>query len=156
MKGVQSVTSGYAGGEVKSPTYQQVSTGTTGHAEVVQVTFDPNIIPYSDILDIFWTLHDPTTLNRQGNDVGTQYRSVIFYTDDTQRGQAEKSRRAVQKLWPDSVVTEIMPLKRFYPAEEHHQDYFKKNPAQPYCQIVINPKLEKLKEKFASRLRKNI
>jgi peptide-methionine (S)-S-oxide reductase len=153
IEGVTHVVSGYAGGERPNPTYEQVSTGRTGHAEVVQVEFDPDVISYADVLDIFWAIHDPTTLNRQGADVGTQYRSVIFYADDDQRRAAEASRDTIQDAWPRPVVTEIVPLQAFYPAEEYHQDYFAKNPDQGYCQLIINPKLKKLRDRYAARLK---
>jgi peptide-methionine (S)-S-oxide reductase len=130
-----------------------VCSGVTGHAEVVQVEFDPAVISYRDILDVFWAIHDPTTLNQQGHDVGTQYRSIILTHDDAQRQAAEESRAAVQSLWPRPVVTEIVPLEVFHPAEEYHQDYYARNPEQGYCQVVINPKLAKLRERFAARLR---
>jgi peptide-methionine (S)-S-oxide reductase len=148
--------SGYAGGRRPNPTYEQVSTGATGHAEVVQVEFDPSVISYGEILDILWTIHDPTTLNRQGADVGTQYRSVIFYADEAQKAAAEASRRAVQELWSNPVVTEIVPLEAFYPAEEYHQDYFARNPGQGYCVAVINPKLDKLRKHHQSRLKATV
>jgi peptide-methionine (S)-S-oxide reductase len=153
IEGVSHVVSGYAGGERPNPTYEQVCTGRTGHAEVVQVEFDPDVISYADVLDIFWAIHDPTTLNRQGADVGTQYRSVIFYADDDQRRAAEASRDAIQDAWPRPVVTEIVPLQAFYPAEDYHQDYFAKNPDQGYCQLIINPKLKKLRDRYAARLK---
>ena len=153
IEGVNHVVSGYAGGERPNPTYEQVSTGRTGHAEVVQVEFDPDVISYADVLDIFWAIHDPTTLNRQGADVGTQYRSVIFYANDDQRRAAEASRDAIQDAWPRPVVTEIVPLEAFSPAEEYHQDYFAKNPDQGYCQLIINPKLKKLRDRYAARLK---
>ncbi len=153
IEGVTHVVSGYAGGERPNPTYEQVCTGRTGHAEVVQVEFDPDVISYADVLDIFWAIHDPTTLNRQGGDVGTQYRSVIFYADDDQRRAAEASRDSIQDAWPRPVVTEIVPLEAFYPAEEYHQDYFAKNPDQGYCQLIINPKLKKLRDRYAARLK---
>jgi peptide-methionine (S)-S-oxide reductase len=153
IEGVTGVVSGYAGGQDPRPTYQRVCSGSTGHAEVVQVEFDPDVISYRDILDVFWAIHDPTTLNRQGADVGTQYRSIILTHDDAQRRVAEESRQAVAPLWPRPVVTEITPLETFFPAEEYHQDYFARNPDQGYCQVVINPKLAKLREKFAGRLR---
>lgn len=153
IKGVTDVVSGYAGGQKESPTYEQVCDGTTGHAEVVQVHFDPDIIAYEDILDIFWVIHDPTTPGRQGNDVGSQYRSVIFYSDERQRQAAEDSAMRIAKLWPNPIVTEIKKLERFYPAEEYHQNYFAKNPTQGYCQAVINPKLQKLRQKFTDRLK---
>jgi peptide-methionine (S)-S-oxide reductase len=153
IEGVTEVVSGYAGGKWANPTYEQVCTGATGHAEVVQVEFDPDVLTYADVLDIFWSLHDPTTLNRQGADVGTQYRSVILYHDDAQRRTAEASRDAIQQAWPHPVVTEIVPLEIFYPAEEYHQNYYARNPGTGYCQLVINPKLKKLRERYAARLR---
>jgi peptide-methionine (S)-S-oxide reductase len=153
IDGVTRVVSGYAGGQSANPTYQQVCSGTTGHAEVVQVEFDPDVISYPEVLDIFWTIHDPTTLNRQGADVGTQYRSAIYYHDDKQRAAAEASRDAVQQLWSDPVVTEIVPLQEFYPAEDYHQDYYARNPGQGYCVAVINPKLKKLREHHAARVK---
>jgi peptide-methionine (S)-S-oxide reductase len=156
IEGVTGVDSGYAGGQRPNPTYEQVCTGTTGHAEAVQVEFDPEVITYPEILDIFWTIHDPTTLNRQGADVGTQYRSAIFYHDDAQKVAAEASRDAVQKLWPRPVVTEIVPLPPFFPAEEYHQDYYARNPGQGYCVAVINPKLTKLREHHAARIRQAV
>jgi peptide-methionine (S)-S-oxide reductase len=156
IEGVTGVVSGYAGGRRPNPTYEQVSTGATGHAEVVQVEFDPSVISYGEILDILWTIHDPTTLNRQGADVGTQYRSVIFYADQAQKAAAEASRRAVQELWSNPVVTEIVPLEAFYPAEEYHQDYFVRNPGQGYCVAVINPKLDKLRKHHQSRLKATV
>jgi peptide-methionine (S)-S-oxide reductase len=156
IEGVTGVVSGYAGGRRPNPTYEQVSTGATGHAEVVQVEFDPSVISYGEILDILWTIHDPTTLNRQGADVGTQYRSAIFYADEAQKATAEASRRAVQELWSNPVVTEIVPLEAFYPAEEYHQDYFARNPGQGYCVAVINPKLDKLRKHHQSRLKATV
>lgn len=152
IKGVEDVVSGYAGGGSVNPTYEQVTSGQTGHAEVVQVHYDPSVISYEGILDIFWAIHDPTTPNRQGGDVGTQYRSIILYGDDRQRQAAEDSVMRVSHLWPKPIVTEIKKLEQFYPAEENHQNYFAKNPTQGYCQIVINPKLQKLREKFQVRL----
>lgn len=154
IEGVTRVVSGYAGGQDPNPTYQRVCSGATGHAEVVQVEFDPDVISYRDVLDVFWAIHDPTTLNRQGHDVGTQYRSIILTHGDAQRRIAEESRQAVASLWPRPVVTEIVPLEAFHPAEDYHQDYFARNPDQGYCQIVINPKLSALRERFASRLRR--
>jgi peptide-methionine (S)-S-oxide reductase len=153
IEGIKSVVSGYAGGATPNPTYEQVCNGTTGHAEVVQVEFDPDVITYPEILEIFWTIHDPTTLNRQGADVGSQYRSAIFYEGDTRKAAAEASRDEVQALWPNPVVTEIVPLEAFYPAEEYHQDFYAKNPGQGYCQAVINPKLRKLREHHSARIR---
>ena len=153
IDGVTGVVSGYAGGSVPNPTYQQVCTGTTGHAEVIQVEFDPEIISFAHILDIFWSIHDPTTKDRQGADVGTQYRSVIFTHDDAQAATARASRDAIQQAWPRPVVTEIEPLSAFYPAEEYHQDYYARNPQQGYCQVVINPKLTKLRQRHAARIK---
>lgn len=157
LKGVQSVTSGYAGGHVKNPSYKDVCTGETGHAEVAQIKFDPGIIQYNDLLKIFWTTHDPTTLNRQGSDVGTQYRSVIFYHNDKQKKLAEKSKKEIEKegLYSNPVVTEITAYSTFYEAENYHKDYFKNNPDAPYCQLVINPKVIKFKEKYSDKLKKS-
>lgn len=153
INGVLSVESGYAGGHVKDPTYDQVCAGTTGHAEVVRVTFNPEIITLGEILDIFWALHDPTTLNRQGNDVGEQYRSIIFYATPEQRKTAEMSVRAAAALWEDPIVTDIQALDTFYLAEEEHQDFFANHPESAYCQVIINPKLTKLRKKFADRIK---
>jgi peptide-methionine (S)-S-oxide reductase len=146
IDGVLDVASGYMGGHVANPTYEQVCSGTTGHAEVVQVRFDPKRIRYEQLLELFWKLHDPTTLNRQGNDVGTQYRSVIFYHSEAQKSAAEASRRAeeVSGTFAGPIVTEIAPAGPFYPAEDYHQDYYRANRSQPYCRFVIRPKLEKL------------
>src|SRR3990167_8765768 len=153
LKGIKKVTSGFAGGHVPAPSYEAVCSGTTGHAEVVQLEYDPDVIAYGDLLDIFWTLHDPTTRNRQWNDVGTQYRSVIFYGNETQKHAAQKSIKSVQKLWQDKIVTELKPLIKFYPAESYHQNYYAQNSDQAYCQVVINPKLATLRRKFATRLK---
>jgi peptide-methionine (S)-S-oxide reductase len=147
LDGVTSVVVGYAGGHTAHPTYEQVCTGKTGHAEATQITFDPNKISYKHLLEIFWDSHDPTTLNRQGADVGTQYRSVIFYHNEEQRKEAEQSRTEAQKNFKETIVTEIKPLTEFYPAENYHQDYFRNNPNAPYCRLVIAPKLHKLKLK---------
>lgn len=144
QEGVTSVVSGYAGGKRPNPTYEQVCSGATGHAEVAQITFDPSKVSYEQLLEIFWTAHDPTTLNRQGNDVGDQYRSAIFYHDETQKALAEKSKKAAQSRFKDKIVTEISPLTQFYPAENYHQDYYRNNADAPYCRFVIKPKLEKL------------
>jgi peptide-methionine (S)-S-oxide reductase len=154
VNGVQQVVSGYAGGTVDNPTYQQVCSGTTGHAEVVQITFDPAIISFADILYIFWRIHDPTTLNRQGADVGTQYRSAIFYHNDEQKAIAEKSKQKADTsgLWPNAIVTEILPLTHFYEAEGYHQNYYRLNPNQPYCRMVIDPKVKKFKKEFRDKL----
>lgn len=153
VNGVMEVISGYTGGHTLHPNYQDVSSGNTGHAEVVKIVFDTSILSLEDILEIFWAIHDPTTLNRQGNDVGTQYRSAVFYSNGKQKEIAENSVQKTQKLWNDPVVTEIQPLVAFYPAEDYHQNYFAKNPNQAYCQVVINPKLAKLRESFASKLK---
>ncbi len=148
LNGVEQVESGYSGGWVDDPTYEQVCTGTTGHAEVVQVTFDPKIISLKKILEVFFTVHDPTTLDRQGADIGTQYRSVIFYRSEEQNTLAEEVIREIQKakLWKAPIVTELVPLKAFYKAEDYHQEYYKKNPGQAYCRIVIEPKIKKFRE----------
>jgi len=155
LQGVKSVESGYAGGHVENPTYRQVCGGDTGHAEVTRITFDPAVISYRDLLDVFFTVHDPTTLNRQGNDVGTQYRSVIFYTSDEQRRQAEEVIRELNtaRKLPGPVVTAVEPAGKFFVAEDYHQEYFANNPSQPYCLMTIPPKLKKLKEKFAARVK---
>jgi peptide-methionine (S)-S-oxide reductase len=155
LRGMQRVVSGYAGGRVPNPTYKQVCTGATGHAEVVQLDFDPKTLSYEDVLYVFWRTHDPTTLNRQGADVGTQYRSVILYHDERQREIAEKSRAQTHAsgLWPDPIVTQIAPFERFYPAEDYHQEYFRLNPRQPYCMLVIDPKVRKFRKDFADRLK---
>ena len=155
LRGVHSAVSGYSGGPDANPTYQQVCSGTTGHAEVVQISFDPAEINYADLLYIFWRTHDPTTLNRQGADSGTQYRSVIYYHDEKQRQLAEDSLRETDAsdLWPDPIVTEISPAQAFYKAEDYHQNYFRQNPNQPYCAMVIDPKMRKFRKSFSERLR---
>lgn len=155
LAGVLKVESGYAGGSVPNPSYKQVCAGNTGHAEVIQITFDPEIISYEELLDVFWVTHNPTTLNRQGADVGTQYRSVIFYHDDGQKVMAEKSRQAADAagLWPDPIVTEISPLTGYYPAEDYHQNYYRDNQYQPYCQFVIAPKMKKFRQVFEPKLK---
>jgi peptide-methionine (S)-S-oxide reductase len=155
LKGVEQVVSGYAGGHVKNPTYEQVCGKNTGHAEVVQVHFDPNVISYEDLLRIFFTIHDPTTLNRQGADVGPQYRSVIFYHDDEQRATAEKiiDEITAEKIWADPIVTQLDPFEEFFAAEPYHQEYFKRNPYQGYCRAVIAPKVVKFRQSFADRLK---
>lgn len=144
LPGVRSVVSGYAGGSTPDPTYKLVCTGTTGHAEVVRIEFDPTLTGYPQILETFWEAHDPTTLNRQGADIGSQYRSIILYENESQRVAAEKSRREAAARFTDPIVTEIVPLGKFTPAEDYHQDYFRKNPGAPYCVFVIQPKLQKL------------
>lgn len=146
LKGVLKVESGYSGGRTLNPTYRDICTGTTGHAEVIQVTFNPQIISYAELLRIFFGVHDPTTLNRQGNDRGTQYRSVIFYHSPEQKAVAESVRTEAQEVWDDPIVTEITAFDRFYTAEGYHQNYFKDNPHQPYCSIVIAPKVRKFRE----------
>ena len=156
LEGVEKVVSGYAGGAIPNPSYEQVCSGRTGHAEIVQVTFDPGVVTYEDLLGVFFTIHDPTTLNRQGNDVGTQYRSAIFYHDDEQKAAAEQAIREITeaRIWSRPIVTEIVPLTDFYAAEAYHQDYFKNNPYQPYCQVVVAPKVAKFRKQYFSRLKK--
>lgn len=151
LPGVKAVVNGYAGGHKENPTYEEVCEKTTGHAEVVQIEFDPQKISFEKLLETFWDIHDPTTLNRQGNDVGPQYRSVIFYHNNAQKAAAEKSMAEVQKKWPSPVVTELVPLKKFYVAEKYHQDYFRNNPNQAYCQIVVRPKVEKVQKKLKAQ-----
>ena len=153
LKGVESVISGYMGGVAPNPTYRDVCTGTTGHAEVVQIRFDPAAISYADLLEVFFAIHDPTTLNRQGSDRGTQYRSAIFYHTPEQKAAAESALKAEQANWPDPIVTELMPVEAFYPAEDYHQDYFANNTYQPYCQFVVAPKVRKVVEKFGDKLK---
>jgi peptide-methionine (S)-S-oxide reductase len=156
LRGVEDVTSGYAGGTVPDPTYKQVCAGATGHAEVVRVTFDPAVISFREILEVFFSIHDPTTLNRQGADVGTQYRSAIFYHTPEQKVVAEQviSDLTQARLWSDPIVTEVTPLQAFYPAEMYHQEYFARNPAQPYCRAVIAPKVAKFRKQHLQRLKK--
>lgn len=155
LQGVVDVVSGYSGGRRPNPTYDQVCSGATGHAEVVQVTFDPRVISFREILEVFFTVHDPTTLNRQGADVGTQYRSVIFYHSPEQKATAEQliSELNSEVIWKDPIVTEVSPFTAFFPAEAYHQEYFERNPNQPYCQIVVEPKVAKFRQKFAARLK---
>ncbi len=156
LKGVESVVSGYSGGKVKNPTYREVCTGLTGHAEVVQVKFNQEVISYEEILEIFWNTHDPTTLNRQGNDEGPQYRSVVFYHNEQQKKIAEQYKEQLSKsgVFKNSIVTEITPFTIFYPAENYHQNYYALNPNQGYCQYVIRPKVEKFNKQYASKLKK--
>ncbi|MBI4615921.1 MAG: peptide-methionine (S)-S-oxide reductase MsrA [Planctomycetes bacterium] len=156
LEGVTKVVSGYSGGEVKEPTYEQVSSGRSGHAEVCQIVFDSKKITYEELLDVFFRTHDPTTLDRQGNDSGPQYRSVVFYHDETQRDIAQRKKRELESSgeFDDPIVTEIVSFHAFYPAEDYHQDYYGENPRQPYCTFVIRPKMEKLREKFADKLKK--
>jgi peptide-methionine (S)-S-oxide reductase len=146
VNGVKSVVSGYAGGTLKNPTYEQVCSETTGHAEVIRVEFDPAVVSYEELLRKFFRAHDPTTLNRQGGDVGTSYRSIILYKDTNQKAIAEQAKAEAQKLWPDPIVTEIAPLDAFYKAEDYHQDYFAKNPDQGYCRVVVAPKVKKFEK----------
>jgi peptide-methionine (S)-S-oxide reductase len=155
VKGVEKVESGYSGGSVANPTYEQVSAGTTGHAEAVQVTFDPGVISFKEILEIFFATHDPTTLNRQGPDVGTQYRSVIFYHNGEQKVTAEKVIAELNEegIWDAPIITQVEPFKAFYVAETYHKDYYKRHPNQPYCQQVITPKLAKLQQRFLGKLK---
>ena len=156
LKGVETVESGYSGGHVQSPSYAQVCNGDTGHAESVQITFDPQVLSFKDLLTVFFTAHDPTTLNRQGNDVGTQYRSAIFYHNEEQKKIAEAVIQEIgaEKIWDDPIITEVKPFDQFYMAEDYHQEYYKNNSFQPYCRIVIAPKVAKIRRKFAERLKK--
>jgi peptide-methionine (S)-S-oxide reductase len=155
LEGVEKVVSGYSGGSVQKPSYNNVVTGRTGHAEVCQIWFDPSLITFEELLDVFWNTHDPTTLNRQGNDVGTQYRSAIFYHTPEQRKAAVQSRRSMDAsgAFSDRIVTEITEFEAFYEAEEYHQDYFNNNPGQPYCTYVVKPKVEKFKAKYQDMLK---
>lgn len=156
LRGVISVKSGYTGGTIADPTYEQVSSGNTGHAEAIKIEYDPSVIAYDDLLVVFFNTHNPTTLNRQGNDVGTQYRSAIFYTDDEQKAKAEALVKELDstKAYDAPIVTEVKPLGAFYEAEGYHQEYYKNHADQPYCQLVIAPKLEKLEKRFAELLKK--
>ncbi len=157
LVGVVAVESGYSGGHVENPTYEEVCSGGTGHAEVVQIQFDPAVLSYHDLLTLFFTMHDPTTLNRQGNDVGTQYRSAIFTHDAEQEKIARQVMREIEaaKLWDAPLVTELKPFEVFYPAEDYHQEYFSNNPFQPYCQAVVAPKVAKFRKEFSARLKSN-
>lgn len=156
LEGVQKVESGYTGGKVENPTYKAVCTGNTGHAEVVQITFDASLTSFSDILQVFFAAHDPTTLNRQGNDVGTQYRSAIFYANTAQKEVAEAYIKQLESLntWPNRIVTEVSPLTTYYKAEDYHQDYYELNGSQPYCAFVVRPKVEKFMKEFGARAKK--
>jgi len=156
LQGVEDVVSGYSGGTVTNPTYKQVCTGTTGHAEVVQVTFDPSVISFRELLEVFFTIHDPTTLNRQGADVGTQYRSAIYYHSPEQKAVAEQviAELNAAHLWGNPIVTEVVPFRTFYPAEEYHQEYFKRNPDQSYCRVVVAPKVAKFRKQHLAKLKK--
>jgi peptide-methionine (S)-S-oxide reductase len=156
MEGVVSVESGYMGGKTPDPTYHDVCTGKTGHAEVVRVTFDPEAASFREILEVFFSIHDPTTRDRQGNDVGTQYRSAIFYNSEHQRSTAEEVIRELEaeRIWKDPIVTELAPASTFYRAEDYHQQYFQNNPRQPYCSYIVAPKVKKFREKFQAKLRR--
>ncbi len=155
LKGVKGVVSGFAGGRTDHPSYQEVCTGRTGHAEVVQITYDPAVISYADLLGVFFSVHDPTTLNRQGADTGTQYRSIILYHDAAQQALAEKAIAAINEahVWKNKVVTEVVPFREFFRADDHHQNYYDNNKNQGYCQVVINPKLAKFRKEFAAKLK---
>ena len=155
LKGVKRVISGYSGGNVANPTYEQVCTGRTGHAECTQITYDPTLVTFAELLEVFWMTHDPTTLNRQGADSGTQYRSAIFYLDEEQKQEAlaYKAKLEKEKIWSNPIVTEIVKFEKFYPAEDYHQEYYANNPNQGYCRIVITPKVDKFKKIFADKLK---
>lgn len=155
LEGVESVTSGYSGGHIKNPSYKEVTTGRTGHAEAVQIKYDPGIISYRELLEVFWKTHDPTSLNRQGPDIGTQYRSAIFYHNEEQKRTAEKSKKEMNQsgYFNDPIVTYIEPYANFYVAEDYHQDFYKNNPNQPYCRLRIDPKMEKLQQQFGKYLK---
>jgi len=156
LKGVEDVVSGYSGGHTENPTYQEVCSETTGHAEVVQIRFDPGELSYEDLLRVYFTVHDPTQMNRQGNDIGTSYRSAIFYHSDAQRESAEKIIKEIsdEAIYDSPIVTEVTPFDKFWPAENYHQEYFANNPNQPYCAAVVAPKVAKFRKKFADRLKK--
>jgi peptide-methionine (S)-S-oxide reductase len=158
LRGVERVESGYTGGQVPNPSYERVCSGTTGHAEVVQVTFDPDVVSFADLLHVFFTIHDPTTLNQQGADVGTQYRSAIFYHDALQKSEAERviAELAAEKVWDDPIVTELEPLDKFYPAEEYHRDYYRRNPNQGYCRAVVAPKVAKVRKLYFDKLKQPV
>ena len=155
LQGVERVVSGYTGGQVAKPSYREVCSGATGHAEAVQVTFDPGVISFRELLEVFFTIHDPTTLNYQGNDFGTQYRSAIFYDTSEQKAEAERTiaEMGTSGVWPHPIVTEVKPLGEFYPAEEYHQGYYRRNPGEGYCQVIIAPKVAKVRRKYAARLK---
>ncbi len=156
LKGVESVESGYSGGHTENPTYQQVCSETTGHAEVAQITFDPDVISFKEVVQVFFAVHDPTTLNRQGNDIGSSYRSAIFYHDENQKRIAEEVIKEVTEegVYENPIVTEVTPFDKFYIAEDYHQEYFANNPTQPYCAAVVAPKVAKFRQKFVNRLKK--
>ena len=153
IKGIKDVVSGYSGGNMENPSYEKVASGITNHTETIQVTFDPKVISYKDILYIFFKTHDPTTVNRQGHDVGTQYRSVIFYHSDEQKKEAMNVKESLREDFSAPIVTEVLPFEKFYKAEDHHQDYYEKNPEKPYCKLVIDPKIQKLKHDFKKYLK---
>ncbi|CAE7641332.1 msrA [Symbiodinium microadriaticum] len=154
LNGVKSVNSGYSGGNIKNPSYREVCAGITGHAEVIQIEYDESVISFAELLEVFWKTHDPTTLNRQGNDVGTQYRSVVFYHNNHQKSEAEKYKAQLEaaEIWEDPIVTEISPFSVFYVADDYHQNYFNEHGSEPYCNLVIAPKVKKFKEVFKDRL----
>lgn len=156
LKGVESVESGYMGGKTENPSYEDVCSGRTGHAEVVQISFDPTIVSFKEILQVFFVIHDPTTLDRQGNDIGTQYRSAVFFHSAAQKAAAEQviANLNARKIYDDPVITEVAPASKFYLAEDYHQEYFRRNPAQPYCAFVVRPKLAKFRKHFLEKLRK--
>ncbi len=156
LKGVEKVESGYSGGSIPNPTYEQVCTGTTGHAEVVQVTFNPKTISFKEMLEIFFTIHDPTTLNRQGSDEGPQYRSIIFYHNDDQKRIAKQVIKEIEaaRIWDNPIVTQVEPYQTFYRAEKYHQEYFQKNREQPYCRVIISPKVTKFRQSYAGKLKR--
>ena len=158
LKGVDEVQSGYAGGHVANPSYEDVCTGTTGHAEVVQITFDPTVVSFNDLLHVFFTIHDPTTLNRQGGDVGTQYRSAVFYHTPEQKAVTDNviKELAAEHVWDDPIVTEVKPLEAFYPAEQYHRDYYRRNPNQGYCSAVIAPKVAKVRKFYFDKLKQPV
>ncbi|HPR02114.1 MAG TPA: peptide-methionine (S)-S-oxide reductase MsrA [Saprospiraceae bacterium] len=156
LKGVESVVSGYAGGSMINPDYRSVSSGTTGHAEVIQVTFDAEVLPYEDLITIFMTSHDPTTLNRQGADHGTQYRSIILYHDEAQKMTVERILEDLKNVFPQPIVTEVVPLDQFYPAEKYHQNYYNNNSYAGYCRVVIDPKIKKLRDAYSDRLKEEV
>ena len=155
LKGVERVQSGYSGGRVPNPTYEHVCTGTTGHAEVVQVTFDPTVVSYGDLLHVFFTIHDPTTLNQQGADVGTQYRSAVFFHTPEQKAEVERvvAELTAERVWDDPIMTVVTPLEKFYPAEEYHRDYYRRNPNQGYCRAVVAPKVAKVRKLYFDKLK---
>ncbi len=155
LEGIENVEPGFSGGHLKNPSYKEVVTGETGHAEVAQITYNPDIISFSTLLEVFWKTHDPTTLNRQGGDVGTQYRSVIFFHDDEQESLAKEYMAALnsEKIWDNPIITEIAPFEKFYPAEDYHSDYYKNNPTNSYCNFVVTPKVEKFEKVFKDRLK---